>query len=340
MAGARIFVKAKARGGFGPPSITVFEFVSKLKTSIRIGTRGSKLALWQAHHVADRLTAAGLTPEIVIITTKGDVVLDRSLDKIGAKGVFTEELEESLRTGHIDIAVHSAKDVQSTIPADLELLAFMEREQVNDVVVSFDANLDLERPDLVLGTSSTRRKAMLKRFMPHATTAEARGNLQTRLRKLEEGQYHALVLAYAGVHRMEYDGLIRHVLPETQFIPATGQGSVAIECARNLEPALKTELHRILDHAATHVCLAAERAFLRTMEGGCSIPSFALATLSPDGATLQLHAGLISLDGQQFIEETRTATPAEAEATGVQLAESILARGGQQILDDIRRERE
>ncbi|SET78740.1 hydroxymethylbilane synthase [Hymenobacter actinosclerus] len=307
-----------------------------MKKDIRIGTRGSKLALWQAHHVADRLKAAGLAPEIVIITTKGDIVLDRSLDKIGSKGVFTEELEDGLRTGHIDIAVHSAKDVQSTIPDDLELLAFMEREKVNDVVLSFDADLDLNRPDLVLGTSSTRRRAMLRRFMPHATAADVRGNLQTRLRKLEEGQFHGLVLAYAGVHRMEYDGLIRHVLPETRYVPATGQGSVAVECARNLEPALKAELHRLLDHPATHVCLRAERAYLRTMEGGCSIPSFALATLSPDGQTVQLHAGLISLDGAQLLEETQTAAVADAAQLGHTIAESILARGGREILEEIR----
>ncbi|WP_019947615.1 hydroxymethylbilane synthase [Hymenobacter aerophilus] len=307
-----------------------------MKKHIRIGTRGSKLALWQAHHVADRLTAAGLEPEIVIITTKGDIVLDRSLDKIGSKGVFTEELEEGLRTGHIDVAVHSAKDVQSTIPDDLELLAFMEREKVNDVVLSFDADLDLNRPDLVLGTSSTRRRAMLRRFMPHATTADVRGNLQTRLRKLEEGHYHGLVLAFAGVHRMEYDGLIRHVLPETRYVPATGQGSVAVECARDLEPVLKAELHRLLDHPATHDCLRAERAYLRTMEGGCSIPSFALATLSPDGQTVQLHAGLISLDGSQLLEETQTASVADAAQLGNTIAESILARGGREILEEIR----
>ncbi|MCB2376044.1 hydroxymethylbilane synthase [Hymenobacter sp. BT635] len=306
---------------------------------IRIGTRGSRLALWQAHHVAACLKLAQLATEIVIITTKGDVVLDRSLDKIGAKGVFTEELEESLRTGAIDIAVHSAKDVQSTIPEDLELLAFMEREKVNDVIVSFDPDLDLSRPDLILGTSSTRRKAMLRRHYPHATTAEARGNLQTRLRKLEEGQYHALVLAYAGVHRMEYDQLIRHVLPETQFVPATGQGSVAIECARSLEPALKELLQRSLNHEPTHTCLLAERAFLRTMEGGCSIPSFALATFTTEGA-VQLHGGLISLDGEQYLEETLTATDAQqVEAMGIELAERILGRGGRQILDDIRSQR-
>ena len=303
---------------------------------IRIGTRGSQLALWQAHHVAAALAQENLPSEIVIITTKGDVVLDRSLAKIGAKGVFTEELEVALRTGHIDLAVHSAKDVQSTIPADLELLAFMRRERVNDVVVSFDPALDLHRPDLVLGTSSTRRRALLRRYYPHATTAEARGNLQTRLRKLEEGQYHALVLAYAGVHRMAYDQLIRHVLPETQFVPATGQGSVAIESARNLDPALKADLHRALDHPATHTCLSAERAFLRTMEGGCSIPSFALATFTTAG-TLQLHGGLISLDGTEYLDETlRTADAGQAEALGERVAESVLSRGGQQILDDIR----
>ena len=303
---------------------------------IRIGTRGSKLALWQAHHVADMLAQENMPSEIVIITTKGDVLLDRSLAKIGAKGVFTEELEVSLRTGHIDLAVHSAKDVQSTIPDDLELLAFMRRERVNDVVVSFDTTLDLHRPDLVLGTSSTRRKAMLQRYYPNATTAEARGNLQTRLRKLEEGQYHALVLAYAGVHRMEYDNLIRHVLPEKQFVPATGQGSVAIECARSLDDSLKADLQRVLDHAATHTCLSAERAFLRTMEGGCSIPSFALATFTTAGA-VQLHGGLISLDGSQYIDETlHTANAEQAEALGTRVAESVLSRGGQQILDEIR----
>lgn len=311
-----------------------------MKKPIRIGTRGSKLALWQAHHVAACLEQAGLASEIVIITTKGDVVLDRSLDKIGAKGVFTEELEVGLRTGHVDIAVHSAKDVQSSIPDDLELLAFMEREQVNDVVVSFQPDLDLHKPGLVLGTSSTRRKAMLRRFLPNATTAESRGNLQTRLRKLEEGQYDALVLAYAGVHRMEYDHLIRHVLSETQYVPATGQGSVAIECARSLEPALKAELHRILDHPATHVCLAAERAFLRTMEGGCSIPSFALATLNPTGTIVHLHGGLISLDGAKLLEEAQTDEASQAEALGIRIAESILERGGQQILNEIRQARD
>jgi hydroxymethylbilane synthase len=306
--------------------------------NIRIGTRGSRLALWQANHVAACLEREQFTTEIVIITTTGDMVLDRSLAKIGSKGVFTIELEESLRSGHIDIAVHSAKDVQSSIPEDLELLAFMKREMVNDVVVSYNPEFSLDKPGIVLGTSSTRRRAMLQRYYPAASTAEARGNLQTRLRKLEEGQYDALVLAYAGVHRMEYDQLIRFTLPENQFVPATGQGSVAVECARNMDSELKASLQRILDHPTTHLCVQAERAFLRTMEGGCSIPSFALATYT-EGA-LRLHGGLISLDGEEYVEEIQTITDlAQVEDLGVRVADAVLQRGGRQILDEIRSHR-
>jgi hydroxymethylbilane synthase len=307
--------------------------------TIRLATRGSRLALWQAEHVAHLLNNAGLATEIVPMQTTGDAVQDRSLAKIGAKGVFTEELEESLRRGETHLAVHSAKDVQSSIPRELQLLAFLEREQVNDVVLSYNEHFSLDKPGIVLGTSSTRRKAQLCRFYPYAETAEARGNLQTRLRKLEEGQYDALVLAYAGVHRMGYDHLVRYVLPTNQFVPATGQGSIAIECAANLDEALKSQLKAALDHPATHTCLLAERAFLHTMEGGCSIPSFALATLESSG-TLRLHGGLISLDGEEYIEEIQQVKSAtEAHALGVAVAESVLARGGREILASIREHR-
>jgi len=306
--------------------------------TIRLATRGSRLALWQAEHVAHLLNQAGLPTEIVPMTTIGDQVQDRSLDKIGAKGVFTEELEESLRRGETHLAVHSAKDVQSSIPADLELLAFLEREKVNDVVLSFNEQFSLDKPGIVLGTSSTRRKAQLRRFYPGASTAEARGNLQTRLHKLEEGQYDALVLAYAGVHRMGYGHLVRHTLPATQFVPATGQGSVAVECAQSLDAALKTQIKTALDHPATHACLLAERAFLHTMEGGCSIPSFALATFDEAGA-LRLHAGIISLSGEEYVDETQAAPAADALALGVAVAGSVLARGGREILAGIREHR-
>ena len=305
--------------------------------TIRLATRASRLALWQTEHVAALLQKAGFDTEIVPMQTTGDAVQDRSLAKIGAKGVFTQELEESLLRGDTHLAVHSAKDVQSSIPRELELLAFLEREQVNDVVLSFDEQFSLDKPGIVLGTSSTRRKAQLRRFYPNAETAEARGNLQTRLRKLEEGQFDALVLAYAGVHRMGYEHLVRHTLPTAQFVPATGQGSIAIECAAHLEAELKARLQAALDHPATHTCLLAERAFLHTMEGGCSIPSFALATL--ENGCLRLHAGLISLSGEEYVDEVQTADVAEAVALGVRVADAVLARGGREILASIREHR-
>jgi hydroxymethylbilane synthase len=308
--------------------------------TIRIGTRGSKLALWQANAVADRLQAAGFDTEIVIISTKGDQILDKSLDKLGSKGVFTEELEVGLREGSIEIAVHSAKDVQSSIPDDLELVAFMEREKVNDVVLSFDPDFKLERDSkVVIGTSSTRRKALLRKYYPNVTTVEARGNLQTRLQKLKEGHCDVLMLAYAGVFRMGYDDMIVHTFPENEFVPAAGQGSVAVECAKDLEPELKQQLKQAIDHEQTHVCLVAERAFLRTMEGGCSIPSFALATLKGDGK-ISIQGGIVSLDGQKHLYEIFEGSQEEAETLGVQLAETILSQGGVEILKSIREGRE
>ncbi|PVY43815.1 hydroxymethylbilane synthase [Pontibacter virosus] len=314
------------------------ENITIVKT-IRIGTRGSKLALWQANAVADKLQAAGLDTEIVIISTKGDQILDRSLDKLGSKGVFTEELEVGLREGSIEIAVHSAKDVQSSIPEDLELVAFMEREVVNDVVLSFNPDFKLERDSKVMiGTSSTRRRALLRKYYPNVSTAESRGNLQTRLQKLKDGPFEALILAYAGVTRMGYDDLIVHTFPDNEFVPAAGQGSVAVECARDLDPELKQLLKDAIDHADTHVCLIAERAFLRTMEGGCSIPSFALAKLTAEG-NVRIQGGIVSLDGQQHLSEIFEGGREEAEALGVRLAQTILEQGGDQILKDIRSER-
>ena len=306
--------------------------------TIRIGTRGSKLALWQAEAAAERLQAAGFKTELVIISTKGDQVLDRSLDKIGSKGVFTEELEVALREGNVEIAVHSAKDVQSSIPADLELVAFMEREQVNDVILSFNPDFKLEREsNAVIGTSSTRRKALLKKYYPNVATAESRGNLQTRLKKLEDGQFDALMLAYAGVYRMGYDNLIVHTFPADEFVPAAGQGSVAIECAKNLEPELKQGIKQALNHTDTHICLLAERAFLRTMEGGCSIPSFALARLTDEGVSIT--GGIVSLDGKTLLQETLSGPTVEAEELGEELANLTLSRGGEAILKSIRAER-
>lgn len=302
---------------------------------IKIGTRGSRLALWQAEHIQSLLQQGGLTSELVLIETKGDQILDRSLSKIGSKGVFTQELEDQLRDGSIDIAVHSAKDLQSSLPADLHILAFTEREQVNDVLVSRNKSLSLTSGQaFVIGTSSTRRVAMLKHFCPHIKVVDIRGNLQTRLRKLDEGQCDALLLAYAGVHRMEYDDLIAEHLPLHEFTTAVGQGSVAIEIAATLSLDKQQLIRQLTNHEPTEACLKAERAFLRRLEGGCSIPVFGLAQWSGD--LIELTGGIISLDGQQVLRETFSAQPAEAEQLGQQLAESLLTKGGDDMLKTIR----
>ena len=302
---------------------------------IRIGTRSSRLAVWQAEYIQTLLSAGSLTSELVRIETKGDLVLDRSLAKIGSKGVFTQELEDQLRSGSIDIAVHSAKDLQSSLPPDLGIIAFTERERVNDVLVSRDTTLSLTSGKaFIVGTSSTRRVAMLRHFCPHIEVVDMRGNLQTRLRKLDEGQCDALILAYAGVHRMQYDDLIAEHLPVEDFTPAVGQGSVAIEAAATLPLDKLRAIRQLTNHEPTEAALKAERSFLRRLEGGCSIPVFALAT--HDNEQLSLTGGLIGLDGDQLLRETFTGPVAQAETIGHELAESILARGGDVILNYIR----
>jgi hydroxymethylbilane synthase len=310
-------------------------------THIKIGTRGSRLALWQAYYVENLLQKGGLSTEIVTIETKGDQVLDRSLAKIGSKGVFTQELEDQLRDGRIDIAVHSAKDLQSELDDDLALIAFTERERVNDVLVSFKKDISLgqsavgsRQSQMVVGTSSTRRVALLKHFYPHIQTVDMRGNLQTRLRKLEEGQCDAILLAYAGVHRMEYDSLIREHLSLNEFIPAVGQGSVAIECSQEMEKEKREQVRALLNHPVTETCLLAERAFLRRLQGGCSVPVFGLATLEND--TVSMTGGVVSLDGQMLLKHTISGPSAKPENIGIQLAELLLAEGAADILAKIK----
>ena len=331
--------------------------------TIKLGTRGSKLALWQAEYIRETLERGGMSVEIVIISTKGDQILDRSLSKIGSKGVFTEELEEQLRSGAIDIAQHSAKDLQSELSDDLELIAFTEREKVNDVLVSFDKSLSLESgKSFVVGTSSTRRVAMLKHYYPHIQAVDMRGNLQTRMGKLESGVCDALILAYAGVHRMGYEEHIAEVISTDKFTPAVGQGSVALECAVSLDPNKKARIRELCNHAETEQQLLAERAFLRRLQGGCSIPVFGLTSfiskqLSANSYQLSIKSeqiegnnvktpklitdncllitgGLISLDGSEILKETITGN--DPEIMGQALAEKILSLGGDRILKEIR----
>ncbi len=301
---------------------------------LRLGTRSSMLAMWQAHEVQRLVQAQGVAVDIVKIETKGDKVLDRALSKIGSKGLFTEELEEQLISGQIDLVQHSAKDVQSSLPAGLELIAFTKREQAQDVLVSFDKSLRLSsQSNFVVGTSSTRRIALLKHLYPQVKTVDMRGNLQTRFKKLADGHADAMLLAYAGVERMGYSQHIVQHMDMQHFVPAVGQGSIAIEIASSLPQKLKDLIKKACNHHETEQCLLAERAYLKAMDGGCSVPVFAYAKLN-EQQNICLQAGIISLDGsQQIIEE---ALGTEPEKLGKNLAEKILNNGGAEILRDIK----
>ncbi|MTI23011.1 hydroxymethylbilane synthase [Fulvivirga sp. RKSG066] len=302
---------------------------------IRIGTRGSKLALWQAYHIQDLLKQGGIDSEIVTIETKGDKILDVSIAKIGSKGVFTEEIEDQLASGNIDIAVHSAKDMQSELPDGFELIAFTEREVVNDVLVGFDKSVSLDK-EVIIGTSSTRRVATLKHYYPKVKTVAVRGNLQTRFRKMEEGACDAMLLAYAGVHRMGYHDRIIQKLSLDEFIPAVGQGSVTIECHSQLPQEKRDAIRKYCNHEETELRLLAERAYLKKLHGGCSIPVFALATL--EGDQINIKGGIVDLAGKERIVKNISGDKSDANSIGTDLAEEVLSAGGDRILREIRRE--
>lgn len=304
------------------------------KSIIKIGTRGSKLALWQAYHVAALINNEGGKTEIVIIETKGDKILDKAIAKIGSKGIFTQELEEQLFNGSIDIAVHSAKDLQSVLPTELEIIAFTERETVNDVLISHKKNISLTTPDLVIGTSSTRRVAMLRHYFPDIKTVDIRGNLQTRFKKMDEGHCDALMLAFAGVHRMEYDSSIAQKLPVDIFTPPVGQGSVAIEASISLSAEKKALIRKAANHEETEICLRAERVFLKTLQGGCSIPVFGYAKILEN--QVEMDGGIISLDGKEIIKLIEKGPTSDPESIGQKLALKILETGGAEILNEIK----
>ena len=303
--------------------------------NVRIGTRGSQLALWQAHYVADRLHQGGLTTEIVTINTKGDQRQEVSIAEIGTQGVFTQEIEAQLQRRVIDIAVHSAKDLPSELPEPFEIIAFTERERPHDVLLS---HKDLPKltaaSHWVVGTSSARRRALLNHHYPALRTVDMRGNLQTRVAKMQAGQCDALMLAYAGVHRMEYDAMIRHEFSLQQIIPPVGQGCIAVEVLRTLDEEKMQRVRQCVNHPATALQVRTERAFLRTLRGGCSIPVFARA--EPADGGLRIQGGVVSLNGQRLVVDQARGTEDTAEALGQQLAQRVLQQGGEQILSGIR----
>jgi hydroxymethylbilane synthase len=289
-----------------------------------IGSRGSKLALWQAHHVAAHLKALGHATRIEIIQTTGDKITDVPLSKVGTKGLFTKEIEEALLAGSIDLAVHSAKDMPTELPSGLTLAAFPEREDPRDALIG-SALHDLPHGARV-GTSSLRRAAQLRALRPDLRIEDLRGNVDTRLRKQAEGQYAAIMLASAGLTRLGWRDRIAEFLNPAQFIPAVGQGALAVETRTSgagYEAAVQ------LDNPYTRACVTAERAALRAIGGGCQVPLGAHATRTADGGIV-VDGIIVSPDGSAcFRHRTQGADP---ETAGRELGEWLLEAGGSAIL--------
>ncbi len=321
---------------------------------LRIGTRASALARWQAEHVAAAIRGipGAPDPELVLIKTEGDAIQDIPLYKLQGKAFFTKEIEEALLRDRIDVAVHSLKDLATTFPADLALSAVMEREDPRDALL-FGPSCSLESlgglaasggggasgaPESLprgarVGTSSLRRRALLARWRPDLQLMDLRGNVPTRIEKLDRGDYDAIVLAAAGVKRLGLGDRISAVLPFDYFLPAVSQGAVGVQVrADDLETRRWTDA---LNHPPTRAATSCERALLRRVEGGCQVPVGAYADIEAN--VLRLRGVVCSLDGTVGVEGEVSGVPEEGEALGVALAEDLLARGGETILDGIRR---
>lgn len=296
-----------------------------------IGSRGSELALWQANWVRARL--AVLSPdstfEIKIIKTTGDQMLDVALSEIGDKGLFTLQIETELMEGEIDLAVHSLKDLQTIQPDGLVIGAMCERDVANDVLVSrsFQTLDELPRGARV-ATGSLRRRSQLLHYRPDLEIVDIRGNVPTRLKKLADSDLDGLILAYAGLNRLGLKAKIRQTIPFSVMLPAPGQGSIAVEVRSNDEETLA--LCAGLDNASTRLCVTAERAFLRRLEGGCQVPIGAIATLQ--GGNVHLDGMVGSLDGSIVFREQIEGSTAEADNVGFRLAESLIEKGANDLL--------
>ena len=296
---------------------------------IRIGTRGSRLALIQAGEVRDRLVAAhGMSEadfEIAVISTAGDRILDRPLSEVGGKGLFTKEIEESLLDRRIDLAVHSSKDMATAIPAGLHLSAFLPREDVRDAFVGRTAPSVAALPEgAVVGSASLRRQALLKRLRPDLKLVILRGNVQTRLRKLSAGEVDATLLALAGLNRLALQDVATEILPLVSFPPAPGQGAICIE-SRNGDGETDA-LVAAIDHRPTRTALVAERCFLAELDGSCRTPVAAHAVVA-DGV-LTLHGMILTPDGGRMHETRRTGIAADAETIGRAAARQLLDEAG------------
>jgi hydroxymethylbilane synthase len=303
--------------------------------SLRIATRGSELALWQAHAVRRALAGAGCAAEVRVVRTTGDRIQDVPLSRIGDKGLFTRELDAALLAGEADLAVHSLKDVPTRLPDGLVIAAVTERADPRDVLLLADGAagaLEGLPAGARVGTSSLRRRAQLAVRRPDLHVDDLRGNLNTRLAKLDAGGYDAIVLAAAGVERLGWEARIAERLDAPAWLPAAGQGALAVVVREDRVDV--AERLRPLHHAATAAATAAERALLRALEGGCQVPIGALGTV--EGERLVLHGLVASLDGGRVVRVEERGPAAEAEALGRRAAAELAARGADRILDEVR----
>ncbi len=303
---------------------------------IRIGTRGSRLALWQASFVAERLRALGMESETTVYSTRGDRDLDTPLPEMGDKALFTAELDSALIEGEVDIAVHSLKDLPTDLGEGLRLAAVPVRAEPWDVLVARDPEVrDLgqlpERP--TVATSSLRRAAQLLRWRPGVNVVPVRGNVPTRVRKLRDGDWDGIILAEAGLRRLGMESDISARIQPTEMLPAVSQGALAVVTSASTR--LSANIIRELDAPDIHACVLAERAFLRRLEGGCQAPIAALCQISTSGH-LELEGAVLSLDGSEAVRGTDHGATEDAERMGARLAERLLREGASSILAAVR----
>ncbi len=305
-------------------------------TTVRIATRKSALALWQAEYVKAQLEHfhEGINVELVPMTTKGDIILDTPLAKVGGKGLFVKELEVAMLEDRADIAVHSMKDVPVDFPEGLGLEVICPREDPRDAFVSNTLKSLADLPKgAIVGTSSLRRQCQLKASRPDLDIRDLRGNVNTRLRKLDEGQYDAIILAAAGLIRLEMSERIAQFIEPEEMLPANGQGAVGIEC-RNDDKTIKALLAP-LECSATRIRVLAERAMNKALQGGCQVPIGSYGVISEDGKELHLRGLVGAVNGSEMIESEITGPVEQGEALGDKLAQELLSRGADKILTEV-----
>lgn len=330
-----------------------------MKRIVRIGTRGSQLALWQADWIKSKIEERhkGIDIALIRIKTTGDKILDVPLAKVGGKGLFVKEIEEKLLHGEIDLAVHSMKDLPTELPEGLYISAITQREDPRDALITKVQSSKLKVQSFkdlpqgaIVGTSSLRRQCQLKALRPDLNITNLRGNLDTRIKKLDKGQFDAIIVASAGVKRLGLENRItEYLLPEIS-LPAIGQGALGIES--RMDDTYIAELVHFLNHEETAICIRAERAFLKRLEGGCQVPIAAYARMIErrderqetsinklsllTGHWSLLMDGLVgSISGDRIVRGSLQGKPEESEAIGIRLAEDLLSRGAKEILDEV-----